>query len=83
MVSLLPMRRRLCRHCDGIVALVAMALLPLLMHRHLAIVNDDGNGATSNSIVDNCDSATNIDNDGDGATDDDIDDNDFDGQRCR
>ena len=44
MVSLLPMRRCLCRHRDGVVALVAMALLPLPMCRHLAIVDDDGDG---------------------------------------
>jgi hypothetical protein len=57
MVSLLPMRRRLCcRHCDGIVALVAMASLQLPMRRRLAVVNDDGDGATGDSIDDNCDS---------------------------
>ena len=61
-----------------------MASLPLPMHRHLTVVNDDGNGASGNSIVDNCDSATNVNNDGNGATDDDIDDtNDCDGQRRR
>jgi hypothetical protein len=57
MVSLLPMRRRLCRRRrDGIVALVAMVLLQLPMRRRLAVVNDDGNGATGDSIDDNCDS---------------------------
>jgi hypothetical protein len=44
MVSLLPMRRRLCRHRDGVVALVAMALLPLPICRRLAVVDDDGDG---------------------------------------
>ena len=53
------------------------------MHRHLTVVNDDGNGATGNSIVDNCDSATNVNNDGNGATDDYINDNDWDGQRLQ
>ncbi len=77
------MRTRLCRRRDGIVVLVAMASFPLPMHRHLTVVNDDGNGATGNSIVDNCDSAMNVNNDGNGATDDDINDNGCDGQRCQ
>ena len=47
------------------------------MHRRLAIV-DNGDGATGDSINNNCDSATNVKNNGDGATDDDIDDNDCD-----
>ena len=64
MVSLLPMRRRLCRCCDDVVALVAMALLPLPMRRRLAVVDDDGDGATGDSIDDNCDSVTNVNNDG-------------------
>ncbi len=83
MVSLLPMRRHLCRRRDGVVALVAMALLPLPVRRRLAVVNDDGNGATGDSINDNCDSATNVNNDTDGAKDDDIDDTNCDGQRLR
>ena len=83
MVSLLPMRRRLGRRHDGIVALVAMASLLLPMCRRLAIVDNDGDGATGNSINDNCDSASNVNNDGDGARDDNIDDNDCDGQRLR
>ena len=54
------------------------------MHRHLA-VGDDGNGAMDNSIDDNCDSATNVNNDGNGTTDDNINNNDCDlqGQRWR
>ena len=56
MVSSLPMRRRLCSHRDGVVALVAMASLPLLMRRRLAVVNDDGDGAAGDSIDDNCNS---------------------------
>ena len=76
MVSSLQMRRHICRHCDGVVALVTMALLSLPMHRPLAIDNDDGDGVTGDSIDDNCNSATNVNNDGDGATDDDINDND-------
>ena len=74
------MRRRLRRRCDGVVALVVMALLPLPMRRRLAVVNDDGNGATGDSIEDNCDSATNINNndDYDGAMDDYDDGNDRD-----
>jgi hypothetical protein len=77
------MRRRLCCHCDGIVALVAMPSLPLPMRRRLAIVVDDGDGTTGNSINNNCDSATNINNDGDGTADDDINDNDCDGKWLR
>ena len=65
MVSSLPMRRHLCRCCDGVVALVAMALLPLLMRRRLAVVDNDGDGATGDSIMDNCDSTTNVNNDDD------------------
>ena len=57
MVLLPLMRRRLHRRHNGIVALVAMALLPLPMRRRLAVVNDDGEGATGDSIDDNCDSA--------------------------
>jgi hypothetical protein len=77
MMSLLPMRRRLRRRRDGIVALVTMALVPLPMCRRLAIVDNNGDGATGDSIDNNCDSATNINNDGNGTTDDDINDNDY------
>jgi hypothetical protein len=63
MVSLLPMRRRLHLRRNGIVALVAMASLSLPMLRCLAVVNDDGNGATGDSIDDNCDSAKNVNTD--------------------
>jgi len=65
MVSSLPMRRHLHRRRDSVVALVAMASLPLpmQMHRRLAVVNDDGNGATGNSIDDNCDSAMKVNTD--------------------
>ncbi len=75
------MRRRLHRCRNGVVALVAMALLPLPMRRHLAVVDDDGDGATDDSIDNNCDSATNINNDSNSATDDYIDNNNCDGQR--
>jgi hypothetical protein len=82
--------RRLCCRRDGVVALVVMALLPSPMRRHLAVVNDDGNGAkgnddedgaTGDNEDDNPDNATDNkvkDNDGNGAMDDDID-NDCDG----
>ncbi len=76
------MCRRLCHRHDGIVALVVMVSLPLPMCRRLAVVDDDGDSATGDSIDDNCDSVTNVvNNDGDGATDDDIDDNDCDRQQ--
>ncbi len=66
------MRRRLCRRCDGIVALVVMVLLPLPTRRRLAVVDDDGNGALGDILEDNCDSATNVNNndDYDGERDD-------------
>ena len=48
-----------------------MAALPLLMHRCLAVVDNDCDCATGDSIDDNCD----------GATDDDIDANNCDGQQ--
>jgi hypothetical protein len=35
------MRRRPCRHCDGIVALVAMVLLPLMQRRLCRCCNGD------------------------------------------
>ena len=63
MVSLLLMRRHLHRRCDGVVALVAMASLPLPKRRRLAVVNNDGDGAMGNIINDNCDSATNVNTD--------------------
>jgi len=53
MVSSLPMRRRLHHCCNGVVALVAMALLPLPMHRRLAVVDNDGDGVTGDRIDDN------------------------------
>ena len=43
-----------------------MASLPLPMRRRLAVVDNDGDGATGDSIDDNCNSATNVNNDGDG-----------------
>ena len=47
-----------------------MALLPLLMRRRLAIVNDDGDSATGNKVNDDGNGATgdDVDDDGDGAT---------------
>ncbi len=66
--------RHLCHCCDGIVAFVVMASLPLPMCRHLAVVDDDGNGAKGG---DDDDGATgdNDDDDGDGATEYDVIDN--------
>ena len=78
--------RRLRRRRDGVVALVVMALLPLPMHRRLAVVDDDGDGAKGDddddgamgdNEDDNPDDAMDDkveNNDGNGATDDDIDD---------
>ena len=63
MVSSLPMRRRLHRCRNGVVVLIAMALLPLPMHRRLAVVDDDGDGTTGDRIDDNCDSAMNVNTD--------------------
>jgi len=57
------MRRCLHRRRDGVVALVAMVSLPLPKRRRLAVVNDDGNGATGDSIDNNCDSVTNVNTD--------------------
>ena len=51
MMSLLPMRRRLCRRRDGIVALVAMASVPLPMRRRLAVVDNDGDSATGDRVA--------------------------------
>jgi hypothetical protein len=72
MVSLLPMSRHLRRRCDGVVVLVVMASLPLPMRRCLAVVDNDGDGTTGDSIEDNCDSATKVNNDNnyDGEMDD-------------
>jgi hypothetical protein len=78
-MMLLPsMRRHLCRRCNGVVALVVMALLPSPMCKHLAIVDDDGNGAKGD---DDNDGATgdDEDNDPDDAIDNKVDDNDGDG----
>jgi len=50
------MCRHLCRHRDGVVALVVMASLPSPMRSCLAVVNDDGNGAMGDKV--------NIDGDG-------------------
>ena len=57
------MRRHLCRRRNGVVALVAIALLPLPMRGRLAVVDDHGDGATGDSMDDNCDSATNVNTD--------------------
>ena len=46
MVLSLSMRRHLCHHPDGIVALIVMALLPSSMHMRLSVVDDDGDGVT-------------------------------------
>ena len=76
---LLPlMRRHLHHRCDGVAALIAMASLPSPMRRHLAVVHNDGDGATGNSIDDDGKGAMydNINNndDYDGATGDEFDD---------
>jgi len=47
------MHRRLCRRRNGVVALVVMASLPSPMHRHLAVVDDDGDGARGNEVNNN------------------------------
>ena len=81
MVSSSPMCRCLHCHRDGVVGLVAMASLPLLMHRRLAVVNNDGDNTMGDNNGNDCDGTTDNkldDDDGDGATDDDIDKN-FDG----
>ncbi len=80
MVSLLLMRRRPLCCCDGVVDLVALALLSLLMRRPLALFNVDGNGTTGNDIDGNCDGATNVNDDGDGTANDNVNNNDCDGQ---
>jgi len=55
-LSLPSMRRHLCRRSDGVVALVVMASLPLLMRRRLAVVDNDGDGATGDEVDDGDDS---------------------------
>ena len=59
---------------NGVVALIAMASLPLPMRRRLAIVNDDGDSATGDKVNDDGNGATgdDVDDDGEGATYDDI-----------
>ncbi len=82
MVSSSSMRRRLCRRCNGVVALVAMASLPLPMCRGLAFVDDDGNGATGDDdddVDDNGATGDDDDNDQDAATDNKVDNDDGDG----
>ena len=81
MVLSLSMRRRLCCHHDGVVALIAMASLPSPMHRRLAIVNNNDDGAMGNvdDNVNNDGTMATGDNNNDnreGATDDKVDDND-------
>ena len=49
-LSLPSMHRLFCRCCDGVVAVVVMALLPSPMHRLLAIVVDGSNGTTGNKV---------------------------------
>jgi len=77
------MQRHLCRHCNGVAALVVMTSLLSPMRMRLAIVGNDGTGATGDSINDNCNSATIVNNDDNSATDDKIDDSDCDGQGHR
>ena len=43
------MRRCLRRSRDGVVTLVVMASLPSPMRRHLAVVDDDGDGVTGDN----------------------------------
>jgi hypothetical protein len=78
--------RCLCRHCDGIVALVVMKSLPSPMRSRLAVVDnngdgakgdDDDDGAMGDDENDDLDDATDDkvkDDDGDGSTDNDIND---------
>ena len=82
MVSLSSMCRHLCRCRDGVIALVVMASLPLLMHRRLAIVDNDGDGAAGDDgdkVDDNGATGDDDNNDRDGASDDKVDDGDVDG----
>jgi len=52
------MRRHLCFHCDSVVALVMMALLPSQMRSRLAIVDDDCDGVTGDDNYDYFEDAT-------------------------
>jgi hypothetical protein len=54
-----------------------MVSLRLPMRRHLAVVDNDGNGTTGNKVNDDGDRATgdSVNNDGEGATYGNIDDN--------
>ena len=52
------MCRHLCRRRDGVVTLVVMASLPSPMRRHLAVVDDDGDGVTGDNDDDYFDDAT-------------------------
>ncbi len=73
------MRRRLCCRPDGVVALVAMASLPLPMRRRLAVGNNNGDSATGDNDDNNVDNdgatGDNVDNDNNDATDNNVDDN--------
>ena len=54
-----PSMRRCHHRCrNGVVALIVMALLTSLMHRHLAVVDNDGNNVTRNNDNVNFDNAT-------------------------
>jgi hypothetical protein len=82
MVLLALMHRRLCRCRNGVVALVTMTSLPLPMRRHLAVVNNDGKGVTSNKDdnVNNDGATGNGDNNNrDSAMDDKVDNDDGNG----
>ena len=54
-LSSLSMCRHLRRHHNGVVALVVMASLPSSVRRHLAVVDNDGNGMTGNEVKDDGD----------------------------
>jgi hypothetical protein len=55
---LLPSMCRHLPHChDKVVALIVMALLLSPMRRHLAVVDNDGNGVTGNDNDDDFDNA--------------------------
>ena len=56
-LSLPSMRRRLCRHRDSVAALVVMTSLPSPIPRHLAVVDDDGDGVTGNDNYDDFNNA--------------------------
>jgi hypothetical protein len=63
------LRWRCCPRRDGVVAIADL-------RRRLAVVDDDGDGATGDKVNDDGNDATgdDIDNDGEGATYNDIDD---------